>query len=125
LLRVGAMLVAAHLLTLSTHRRRFVLRGKGRDAAAGALALLPRRCPGLAVDCAVFMPDRVYAIVRLPNASALSSLVQVYKAAATRRIKATAAIDRVWEKGFEHRVIRDEAELIAVRAALRAYERAT
>jgi REP element-mobilizing transposase RayT len=112
----------AHLLTLSTHRRRFLLRGDGRDAAVGALALLPRRCPGLAIDCAVFMPDRVYAIVRLPNVSALSSLVQVYKAAATRRIKLSVAIDRVWEKGFEHRVIRDEAELIAVRAMIKAYD---
>jgi REP element-mobilizing transposase RayT len=125
LLGVGGMPLSAHLLTLSTHRRRFVLRGDGRAAAAAAFALLPRRCPGFALDCAIVLPDRVYAIVRLPNGSALSSLVQAYKTAATRRIKSTVAIDHVWEKGYAHRVIRDEAELIAVRAALRAYERAT
>ncbi|HZT76239.1 MAG TPA: transposase [Vicinamibacterales bacterium] len=114
-----------HLLTLSTHRRRFVLRGDSRDIASRALADLPRRWPGLDVDCAVFMPDRLFAIVRLPNPTALGSLVQTYKAETTRSIRTKVAIDRVWQKGYEHRVIRDEAELIAVRAQLRSYERAT
>ncbi len=114
---------SAHLVTLSTHRRRFVLRGDGRDAASRALGVLPRLCPGLSIDCAVFAPDRVYAIVRLPNASSLTSLVQAYKTEATRAIKTRVSIDRVWEKGFEHRVIRDEAELIAIRAMLKAIDR--
>jgi hypothetical protein len=114
---------STHLLTLSTHRRRFVLRGDGRDIAAQALTILPRRFPGLAVDCAVFTPDRVYAIVRLARPTPLAPLVQAYKAATTRSIKSRIAIDRVWEKGYEHRPIRDEAELIAVRAMLRTYER--
>jgi REP element-mobilizing transposase RayT len=120
------MAAAAHLLTLSTHRRRFVLRGDSREIAWRALTtLLPRRCPGLAVDCAVVMPDRLYAIVRLPKPVALTPLVQAYKAATTRTIKAVAAVDRVWQKGFEHREIRDEAELIAVRALIKSYDRAT
>jgi hypothetical protein len=112
----------AHLVTLSTHRRRFVLRGDGHDIVSEALMLLPHRHPGLEVDCALVLPDRLFAIVRLPNASALTPLVQAYKASTTRTLKMRIAIDRVWEKGFEHREIRDEAELIAVRAMLRTYE---
>jgi REP element-mobilizing transposase RayT len=113
----------AHLLTLSTHRRRFVLRGDCRAIASRAFTdvLLPR-CPGLSVECAVVMPDRVYAIVRLPQPMSLSPLVQAYKAATTPTIKIAAAVDRVWQKGFEHREIRDEAELIATRALIKSYE---
>ena len=121
----GAMPRSTHLLTLSTHRRRFILRGDSRDIASAVLTELPRRWQGVDVDCAVFTPDRLFAIVRLPNATSLSSLVQSYKAATTRTIKTRVSIDRVWERGFEHRVIRDEAELVAVRAMLRRYECAT
>ena len=125
LLVAAAMPTSTHLLTLSTHRRRFILCGDSREIASTVLTQLPRRWHGLDVDCAVFMPDRVFAIVRLANPLSLSSLVQSYKAEATRAIKTRVTIDRVWEKGFEHRVIRDEAELVAVRAMLRRYECAT
>jgi REP element-mobilizing transposase RayT len=111
-----------YLVTLSTHRRRFVLLGERRDIAAHALGVLPRRCPGLAVDCAVVTPDRVFAIVRVPKAVALTPIVQAYKAATTRMLKAIVAIDHVWDKGYQHRAIRDEAELISVRALLKRYE---
>ena len=115
-----------YLLTLCTHRRRFVLRGDSRDIAWRALTdVLQRRCPGLSVDCAVVMPDRLYAIVRLPQPVSLSPLVQAYKAATTPAIKTAAAVDRVWERGFERREIRDEAELIATRALIKSYDRAT
>ena len=110
---------STHLVTFSTHRRRFVLRGDGRDVAARALSRLPDRCPGVAIDCAVFLPDRVYAIVRLPTIAALPLLVQTYKAETTRALKKRIGVDRVWEKGYEHRVIADEAELISIRAMLR------
>jgi len=119
------MSTSTHLVTLSTHRRRFILYGDSRDIASNMLTALPRRWQGLDVDCAVFTPDRLFAIVRLPNPASLSSLVQTYKAATTRTIKTRVSIDRVWERGYEHRVIRDEAELIAVRAMLRRYECAT
>jgi hypothetical protein len=100
-----------------------VLRGHSRDIASRALAdVLPRRCPGLSVDCAVVTPDRLYAIVRLPQPMSLSPLVQAYKAATTPTIKTAAAVDRVWQKGFEHREIRDEAELIAIRALIKSYD---
>jgi REP-associated tyrosine transposase len=110
----------AHLVTISTHRRRFLLLGDRRDAAHHELASLPRRCPGVALECSVFLPDRVHAIVRLTNCQAtLAAIVQTYKTATTRTIKGMMTIDRVWERGFEHRPIRDEAELIAVRSFLR------
>ena len=125
LLSAAAMRTSTHLLTLSTHRRRFILCGDSRDIASAMLTALPRRWHGLDVDCAVFTPDQVFAIVRLPNASALSAVVQSYKAATTKGIRTRLTIDRVWEKGFVHRPIRDEAELIAVRAMLRRYECAT
>lgn len=125
LLDAPAMTRSTHLVTLSTHRRRFVLRGDGRDVASRALLRLPDRCPGVAVDCAVFLPDRVYAIVRVPTIAALPQLVQTYKADTTRALKKRITVDRVWEKGYEHRVIADEAELISVRATLRGYARAT
>ena len=117
-----AMTRPAFLVTLSTHRRRFVLVGDRREVASRALSQLQVDCPGMAVDCAVFLPDRVYAIFRLPHGDALPSIVQSYKAQTTRSLKKAAAVDRVWQKGYERRAIADEAELISVRAMLRAYE---
>ena len=112
----------AHLVTLATHRRRFVLLGDPREIAGRELGALGRRCRGIAVDCAVFMPDRLHAILRLSDCpSTIPAIVQAYKAVTTKTIKSVLTIDRVWERGFEHRVIRDEAELIAVRALLKAH----
>ncbi len=114
------MAPTAHLVTLATHRRRFVLLGDPRAIADRELGALGRRCQGIAVDCAVFMPDRLHAILRLTDCpSTIPAIVQAYKAATTKTIKSVLAIDRVWERGFEHRAIRDEAELIAVRALLK------
>lgn len=117
----------AHLVTIATHRRRFVLLGDPRAIAGRELGALSQRCPGMAIDCAVFLPDRVHAILRLTGgpSSDLGAIVQSYKAATTKTIKSVLAIERVWDRGFEHRIIRDEAELIAVRAFLKAQERAT
>jgi REP element-mobilizing transposase RayT len=113
----------AHFVTLSTHRRRFVLRGEPRAIAHRELAALPCRCPGTAVDCAVFLPDRLHAILRLTDeAATVAAIVQSYKAMTTKTIKAVLPVDRVWDRGFAHYVIRDEADLIAVRAALRSAE---
>ena len=121
LLRAAVMPSTAHLVTLSTHRRRFVLCGDPRAIADRELATLPRRWPGIAIDCAVFTPDRLQAIVRLTNCPAsLAAIVRSYKSATTKTIKSVLSIDRVWERGFEHYAIRDEADLIAVRAFLRS-----
>lgn len=119
------MPASTHLLTLSTHRHRFILCGDNRDIASAVLTELPRRWRGLDVDCAVVTPDRVFAIVRVPRPSVLTSLVQAYKTATTRTIKTRVSIDRVWERGFDHREIRDEAELIAIRAMIKRYACAT
>jgi putative transposase len=62
------------------------------------------------------MPDHLHAIVQLSGcASTLSGIVQAYKSITTLEIKPVVRVDRVWQRNFHDRIIRNEDELAAVR----------
>jgi REP element-mobilizing transposase RayT len=82
--------------------------------------------PGVSVDIDIAMPDHVHAIVVLEDdpqrALSLSDLMHRYKSLTTRRY-AQGVRDQgwpcfagqLWQEGFYDHVIREEAELEAVR----------
>jgi putative transposase len=106
----------AYFITICTHRRLFLLTGPGLEIARRELMALRDRFAGLSLDCHVFMPDHLYAIVQSSDCSSpLSTIVQSYKSMTTREIKRVVPCDRVWQRGFHDRIVRDEPELAALR----------
>ena len=62
------------------------------------------------------MPDHLHAIVQLASCgSTLSNIVQAYKSITTLEIKKVVRCDRVWQRSFHDRIIRNEVELAALR----------
>ncbi len=109
-------IAGAYFITICTHRRRLILGGIHRDIAEAELDELPRRFAGLAIDCRVLQPDHLHVVLQMTaSAVTLSRIVQAYKSITTRRIKQIAHIDRVWQRGYYDRIIRNELELAAIR----------
>lgn len=106
----------AYFVTICTHRRRFLLTGPGLEIARREFVALPDRFAGLSLDCQTFMQDHLHAIVQLSDCSStLSAIVQAYKSITMRAIKEAIGCDRVWQRGFYDRIVRDEGELAALR----------
>lgn len=106
----------AYFITICTHQRLRLFVGPALEAARDEWVHLPTRFSGLLLDSYSFMPDHIHAIVQLIGCpSTLSSIVQAYKSLAARGVKQVAACDRVWQRGFYDRVVRDEMELMALR----------
>jgi len=82
---------------------------------------LPQRFPGINLDCFVIMPDHVHFIVwinaRIPSSPTLPQIVGAYKSLSAvawlRHLKETRsdANGRIWQKGYDDRIIRDKQEL--------------
>ena len=84
-----------YFVTLCTHRRRRILWGRAREIVERELTKLPRRFPGMSMDCSNFLTNHVHAIFKLNGSeSTLSSIVQCYKSITAREIKAAVNIDR-------------------------------
>ena len=106
----------AYFLTVCTDRRCSLLIGSALEIAERELAALEDRFAGLSLDCHEFMPDHLHAIVQLSGCSStLSSIVQAYKSITTREIQRLVQCDRVWQRSFYDRIVRDEVELAALR----------
>jgi len=105
-----------YFVTVCTHRRRRIFWGVAREIATRELTPLTRRFGGLALDSWNLLPDHIHIIFSLKSCAAtLSAVVQAYKSITTREIKAAMTIDRVWQRGFYDRIIRNEIELTALR----------
>jgi putative transposase len=106
----------AYFVTICTHRRRLFLTGPALEIGRRELVALPDRFAGLSLDCHTFMQDHLHAIVQLSDcSSSLSAIVQAYKSITTGEIKRVVPCDRVWQRGFYDRIVRDEPELAALR----------
>jgi putative transposase len=105
----------SYFITICNHRRRFLLTGPVLDIAQREFVALPDRFAGVLLDCHKFMPDHLHAIVQLSECfSTLSQIVQAYKSITAREIKQVVPCDRVWQRGFYDRIVR-EPELSALR----------
>lgn len=74
---------------------------------------IPVHYPGASTDAFVVMPNHVHGILwleRAGHAPPLHRVVSSFKAAASRQ-----AGRPLWQRSFHDRIVRDEAELIAVR----------
>lgn len=86
------------------------------ETVKGCWLETPGHFPGAELDSFVVMPNHVHAIVFFPPRAThasplhLGSLVGAFKAAASR-----LAGRSLWQRGYHDRVIRDEAELGALR----------
>jgi REP-associated tyrosine transposase len=106
----------AYFFTICTHRRRHVLVGDTLSIVEREFVALPDRFAGLSFDCWNFLPDHMHAIAHMIECRAtLSAIVQAYKSITTRAIKQAVAIDRVWQRGFHDRIVRNEIELASLR----------
>ena len=106
----------AYFITMCTHQRRPRLVGRALEIAECELARLTDRFPGLSLDYRKFMPDHLHAVLCLDGCCAtLSTIVQAYKSITTREIRRAVRYDRVWQRGFYDRIVRDEVELAALR----------
>ena len=106
----------AYFLTVCTHRRRWLLQGEVLQIAEHEWRALPARFPGLTLDCWTFQPDHLHALVQLSECqSTLSASIQAYKSITTRLIKSQGGLDRVWQRSFYDRIVRDERDLQSLR----------
>lgn len=88
----------------------------GLEIAQHEFAAFPDRFAGLSLDCRTFMQDHLHAIVQLSDCSfTLSAIVQAYTSITTRAIKKAIGCDRVWQRGFYDRIVRDEPDLAFLR----------
>jgi putative transposase len=102
----------AYFVTICTHRRQTLLIGECFDIAKSELDALSRRFHGVALHCGTVMPDHLHAIFILAKCDAtLSAILQAYKSITARRIRECVAIERVWQRGFYDRIIRNEMDM--------------
>jgi len=89
---------------------------------------LPTRCPGVALDTFVVMPDHFHGILWLgknesvgaalaPPSLTLSKVMRTFKSISAREInmRTISDISPIWQRSFCDRVIRTERELDAAR----------
>jgi REP element-mobilizing transposase RayT len=82
---------------------------------------LPGRFPSLDLDRFVVMPNHVHGVLWLTETSvaqrvSLSAAVGAFKSLAAREINALIGrTGSVWQRGYYERVVRNEAELTAIR----------
>jgi len=105
-----------YFITMCTHRRQAILTGECHDIADRELEDLSRRFDGVTLDCHVVMPDHAHAIlIMIGTSSTLSIIVQAYKSITARKIRQRIQTERVWQRGFHDRIIRNEIELAVLR----------
>ncbi len=93
------------------------------ELAVGEIVMLASRHDGVVLDTCVLMPDHVHVVVMLMGRRegrvTLTGLIAAWKAGVTRealRRARPAICAPLWQRGFYDRVIRNDAELDAVRA---------
>jgi len=134
----------AYFVTACTHARKHlfgqIAGGEMHLSAYGKIALecwqvIPEHCPHVDLDAFVAMPNQVHGILVLaddsakparpptqerfgkPVAGSLPTIVQLYKAAVTRRINQlrNASGTPVWQHNYCEHIIRDQESLDRIR----------
>jgi REP-associated tyrosine transposase len=87
------------------------------------LVALTARFDGVSLDCWKIMPDHLHALVVLCGCrSTVSMIVQAFKSITTREVKQTLPIDRLWQRGFHDRIVRNEMDMDRRREYIRYNE---
>ena len=131
--------LGAYFVTICVDRKRAafgrIIDGEMRLHPYGKIVLecwgeISAHCLTCFTDEFVMMPNHVHGIVFLEGAGAkeqearfgasqsasLASIINGFKGAATRRIRALRNDQvKVWQRGFHERIVRDEKELDAIR----------
>ncbi len=87
---------------------------------------LPRRFPGLQLDLFVVMPNHLHGLLLMPRVkegseeenvprSTVGRMIDLFKGAATFRIRATVVPDFVWQRSFYDSIVRSPLMLENVR----------
>ncbi len=119
-----------YFVTLITHQREHlfgeIVDGEVRLSDAGTIARaswtdLPVHYPYVVLDAYVVMPNHVHGILELKasaeNGYGLPEIVRGFKTYSARRVnlmRETAGFP-VWQRSFHDRIIRNDAELNAIR----------
>ena len=93
---------------------------------------LPQRFPEVSLDQFVILPDQVHFIVWIsahtPSSPTLPPVIGAYKSlcavAWLRHLKETGSEEsgRIWQKGYDNRVIRDKDDLERTRRSIQTME---
>src|SRR5258706_7701782 len=106
----------AYFVTICTHSRQAILVDRAKVIVDAELLALPPRFEGVHVDVSMLMPDHLHAIlISKQSQAALPSVIQAFKSLTARKLKAECALERVWQRSYYDRVIRDEHELNVLR----------
>lgn len=120
-----------YFLTICTHGRRPLLGSMDGEVcrasplgmlAAATLQELPARYQGVLLDAWVIMPDHTHIVVHVgegPARPSIPGVVSAWKAGVTRQARERALFPTghaLWQRGFYDRIIRNDAELDALRA---------
>jgi putative transposase len=110
----------AYFVTACTHRRRLLFTDRRlTDAVESCWNAIPEHFAAR-LDVFVVMPNHVHGVLwleRAGHARPLQVVVGSFKSAATRAVNLLRGTpgERVWQRGYYERVVRDESELEALR----------
>jgi len=110
----------AYFVTVCAHNRQIAFSESEKAIIERELLALNDRFPGLTVDDYMIMSDHLHVIVMLSNCpSSLPRIMQAFKSLSTARVKERSSIQRVWQRGYFDRIVRNEMELNAFRKYIR------
>jgi REP element-mobilizing transposase RayT len=106
-----------YFITICTHQKQCLfgtvenLNGYGQIATELLLSI-PRHFPHAAIDKFVVMPNHIHAIIILRETSnqrgqSLPTIVGQYKAAVSRQLHLFMPENKIWQKSYYDRIIRD------------------
>jgi len=109
-----------YFVTICAHDRSSIFDDKEKEVIARELGELSRRFSGVTVDAHVTMPDHVHVILLFVECeSPLPTVIQAFKSLTTASIKKHSSRQRVWQRGYYDRIIRNDGELEALREYVR------
>jgi len=109
-----------YFVTICAHDRSLIFDDKEKEVIAREMGELSRRFSGVTVDAHVTMPDHVHVILLFVECeSPLPKVIQAFKSLSTARIKKDSSRQRVWQRGYYDRIIRNDRELEALREYVR------
>ena len=110
----------AYFVTICAQNRRTVFTNDEKHILETELLALRDRFSGLTIDTYVTMADHVHVIFMFDDCrSSLPEIIQAFKSLSTVSMKQHSAISRLWQRGYFDRMVRNDAELEALREYIR------
>src|SRR5439155_10736861 len=110
----------AYFVTICAQNRRTVFTNDEKHILETELLALRDRFSGLTIDTYVTMADQVHVIFMFDDCrSSLPKIIQAFKSLSTASVKKQSPMSRLWQRGYFDRIIRNDAELEALREYIR------